>query len=65
MGEMTMQAITFIKDELGLKAGVWAWQGTPINALEQYIVPFVDIIEYETRVKGSREEPARYRSDHA
>jgi ribulose-phosphate 3-epimerase len=49
MGEMTMQAITFIKDELGLKAGVWAWQGTPINAFEQYIVPFVDIIEYETR----------------
>jgi ribulose-phosphate 3-epimerase len=49
MGEMTMQAITFIKDELGLKAGVWAWQGTPISAFEQYIVPFVDIIEYETR----------------
>jgi len=48
-GEMTMQAITYIKDELGLKAGVWAWQGTPINAFEQYIVPFVDIIEYETR----------------
>jgi len=49
MGEMTMQAVTFIKDELGLKAGVWAWQGTPISAFEQYIVPFVDIIEYETR----------------
>jgi ribulose-phosphate 3-epimerase len=48
-GEMTMQAVTFIKDELGLKAGVWAWQGTPISAFEQYIVPFVDIIEYETR----------------
>ena len=49
MGEMTMQAVTYIKDELGLKAGVWAWQGTPISAFEQYIVPFVDIIEYETR----------------
>jgi len=49
MGEMTMQALTFIKDELGLKVGVWAWQGTPINAFEQYILPFVDIIEYETR----------------
>jgi ribulose-phosphate 3-epimerase len=49
MGELTMQAITYIKDELRLKAGVWAWQGTPISAFEQYIVPFVDIIEYETR----------------
>lgn len=49
MGEMTMQAITFIKDELKLKVGVWAWQGTPIISFEQYIVPFVDIIEYETR----------------
>jgi len=48
-GEMTMQAVTYLKDELGLKAGVWAWQGTPISAFEQYIVPFVDIIEYETR----------------
>ncbi len=26
-GELAMQAITFIKDALGLKAGVWAWQG--------------------------------------
>ncbi|MHC1785224.1 MAG: ribulose-phosphate 3-epimerase [Anaerolineaceae bacterium] len=49
MGEMMMQAITFIKDELGLKVGVWAWQGTPINAFEQYVVPYVDIIEYESR----------------
>ena len=48
-GEMTMQAITYIKDELGLKAGVWAWQGTPISAFEQYLLPFVDIIEYESR----------------
>jgi ribulose-phosphate 3-epimerase len=49
MGEMTIQAITYIKDELKLKAGVWAWQGTPINGFEQYVVPFVDIIEYESR----------------
>lgn len=49
MGEMMIQAITYIKDELGLKVGVWAWQGTPICAFEQYILPFVDIIEYETR----------------
>jgi len=49
MGEMTIQAITYIKDELGLKVGVWAWQGTPINAFEQYILPYVDIIEYESR----------------
>ncbi len=49
MGELTMQAISFIKDVLGLKAGVWAWQGTPIVAFEQYILPYVDIIEYESR----------------
>jgi ribulose-phosphate 3-epimerase len=48
-GEMTMQALTYIKDELGLKVGVWAWQGTPISAFEQYLLPFVDIIEYESR----------------
>ena len=61
MGEMTMQALTYIKDELGLKAGVWAWQGTPICAFEQYLVPFVDIIEYESRahfwVKESGKSP--------
>jgi phosphoribosylanthranilate isomerase len=28
---------------------VWAWQGTPIQAFEQLVVPFIDIIEYETR----------------
>jgi ribulose-phosphate 3-epimerase len=49
MGEMMIQAITYIKDELGLKAGVWAWQGTPIISFEQYILPYVDIIEYESR----------------
>ncbi len=60
-GEMTMQALTYIKDELGLKVGVWAWQGTPISAFEQYILPFVDIIEYESRahfwVKESGKSP--------
>ncbi len=49
MGEMTMQAITYIKDALELKVGVWAWQGTPLAAFEQYILPYVDIIEYESR----------------
>lgn len=49
MGEMMIQAITYIKDELGLKVGVWAWQGAPICTFEQYILPYVDIIEYETR----------------
>jgi ribulose-phosphate 3-epimerase len=61
MGEMMIQAITYIKDELELKVGVWAWQGTPINAFEQYIVPYVDIIEYESRahfwVKESGKSP--------
>jgi ribulose-phosphate 3-epimerase len=49
MGEMAMQAITYIKDALGLNVGVWAWQGTPLAAFEQYLLPFVDIVEYESR----------------
>jgi len=49
MGEMTIQAVTYIKDALGLKVGIWAWQGTPISAFEQYILPYIDIIEYESR----------------
>ncbi len=49
MDEMTLQAVTYIKDALGLKVGIWAWQGTPITAFEQYILPYVDIIEYESR----------------
>ncbi len=49
MGELPMQAVTFIKDALGLKAGVWAWQGVPIAAFEQYMLPIVDIVEYESR----------------
>jgi len=49
MGEMTSQAITYVKDALDLKVGVWAWQGTPITAFEQYILPYIDIIEYESR----------------
>jgi ribulose-phosphate 3-epimerase len=61
MDEMTMQAITYIKDALGLKVGVWAWQGTPIAAFEQYILPYIDIIEYESRahfwVKESGKSP--------
>jgi pentose-5-phosphate-3-epimerase len=44
-----MQAITYIKDALGLKVGVWAWQGTPIAAFEQYLLPYIDIVEYESR----------------
>ncbi len=61
MGEMTMQAITYIKDALGLKVGVWAWQGTPLAGFEQYILPYIDIIEYESRahfwVKESGKSP--------
>jgi ribulose-phosphate 3-epimerase len=49
MGETTIQAITYIKDALDLKVGVWAWQGTPISAFEQYILPYIDIVEYESR----------------
>ena len=49
MDELMMQSITFIKEKLELKVGVWAWQGCPVNAFEQYIHPYVDIIEYECR----------------
>ena len=48
-GELTMQAVSFIVDVLGIKAGVWAWQGTPISAFEQYIQPYISIVEYESR----------------
>ncbi len=48
--ENTMQDISFIKDALGLKVGVWGWQGLPLSFFEQYI-PFVDIIEYESRAR--------------
>lgn len=49
-GEMLMQHITYIKDKLGLKVGVWAWQGLPVSAFEPYL-PFVEIIEYESRAR--------------
>lgn len=57
-GETLIQHITYVK-ELGLKVGVWAWQGTPTVFFDQCI-PFVDIIEYECRypfwapIKGGR-----------
>jgi ribulose-phosphate 3-epimerase len=46
-GETLIQNVSYVK-ELGLKAGVWAWQGTPVLFFDQCI-PFVDIIEYECR----------------
>jgi pentose-5-phosphate-3-epimerase len=49
MGETMMQSITYIREKLDLKVGVWAWQGTPTTAFEQYIHPYVSIIEYECR----------------
>lgn len=58
MGELTIQAVTYIKD-IGLKVGVWAWQGTPIGAFEQYILPYVDIIEYESRAYFWAKETGR------
>jgi pentose-5-phosphate-3-epimerase len=58
MGELTIQAITFIKD-MGLKAGVWAWQGVPIVAFEQYLLDYVDIIEYESRAYFWAKETGR------
>jgi len=44
-GETLIQNINYVK-ELGLKVGVWAWQGLPVMFFDQFI-PFVDIIEYE------------------
>jgi ribulose-phosphate 3-epimerase len=58
MDELTMQAVTYIKD-MGLKVGVWAWQGTPLSAFEQYILPYVDIIEYESRAYFWAKETGR------
>jgi ribulose-phosphate 3-epimerase len=46
--ETLIQNITYIKETLELKVGVWAWQGCPVVFFEQYL-PFVDIIEYESR----------------
>lgn len=48
--ENTMQDLTFIRDSLQLKCGVWGWQGLPLEYFAQYI-PFVDIIEYESRAR--------------
>ena len=47
--ETIFQNITYIKEKLGLKVGVWAWQGAPAIAFEQFIHPYIDIIEYESR----------------
>jgi ribulose-phosphate 3-epimerase len=47
--EMIFQDITYIKEKLGLKVGVWAWQGCPTTAFEQFLHPYIDILEYECR----------------
>ncbi len=45
-GETIVEHIFFIK-ELGLKVGVWGWEGIPLSAFEP-LIPYVDIVEYET-----------------
>jgi ribulose-phosphate 3-epimerase len=45
-GETIIEHIMFIK-ELGLKVGVWGWEGIPLLFFEP-LIPYVDIIEYET-----------------
>jgi ribulose-phosphate 3-epimerase len=45
-GETIIEHIMFIK-ELGLKVGVWGWEGIPLLIFEP-LIPYVDIIEYET-----------------
>jgi ribulose-phosphate 3-epimerase len=47
--EMIFQNITYIKEKLSLKVGVWAWQGCPTSFFEQFLHPYIDIIEYESR----------------
>jgi ribulose-phosphate 3-epimerase len=47
-GEALIQNITYIKETLELKVGVWAWQGCPLIFFDQYL-PFADVIEYESR----------------
>ena len=44
-GETIIEHIMFIK-ELGLKVGVWGWEGIPLLFFEP-LIPYVDIIEYE------------------
>jgi len=48
-GEMILQNITYIKEKLNLKVGVWAWQGCPVYVFEQFLHPYIDILEYECR----------------
>ena len=43
--EMIFQNIIYIKEKLGLKVGVWVWQGVPAYAFEQFLHPLVNIIE--------------------
>lgn len=45
-GETIIEHIFFVK-ELGLKVGVWGWEGIPMSHFEP-LIPFVDIVEYET-----------------
>ena len=45
-GETSVEHIMFIK-ELGLKVGVWGWEGIPMGSFDP-LIPYVDIIEYET-----------------
>jgi ribulose-phosphate 3-epimerase len=45
-GETIIEHIMFIQ-ELGLKVGVWGWEGIPLTSFEP-LIPYVDIIEYET-----------------
>jgi ribulose-phosphate 3-epimerase len=47
-GETLIQNITYIKETLGVKAGIWAWQGLPLVFFEPFL-HYVDIIEYESR----------------
>ena len=45
-GETILEHVMFIK-ELGLKVGVWGWEGIMMEAFDP-LIPYVDIIEYET-----------------
>ena len=42
-GETLIRNFSYVTD-LGLKVGVWAWQGLPVLFFDQFI-PFVDLME--------------------
>jgi len=47
-GESLIQNITYIKETLGLKVGLWTWPGYPLAFFEP-LLSLIDIVECESR----------------